>query len=279
MIVVTGATGNVGRPLVEALAAAGEPVTAVSRSVPQWLPEGVRHVRVDLTDPESLRPAVEGADALFLHDAGAAHQMPVPELLDVAKAGGVRRVVQLSSLGVLTRPDSPAHGTVMGGAERAVRESGLDWTVLRPGAFTSNAYGWAESVRTGRTVYAPFAGTGLPLVDPTDIAEVAALLLRTSEHLGQAFQLTGPQLRSPRDCAEVFGELLGEKVELVELTAEQARGHLVAMMPEAVADATLGILGAPTPEELRITGDIEQLLGRPARSFGDWAARNLAAFR
>ncbi|MFE9423458.1 NAD(P)H-binding protein [Kitasatospora sp. NPDC006697] len=279
MIVVTGATGNVGRVLVEALARAGERVVAVSRSVPERLPDGVRHAAADLTDPESLRPAVEGASALFLHDAGAAHALRVPELLDVAKAGGVRRVVLLSSVGVLTRPDSPSHGGVMGEIERAVRESDLDWTVLRPSGFASNTFAWAESVRGMRTVHAPFGGVGLPMVDPADIAEVAALALRADGHRGRAYQLTGPALCSPREAAAVLAELLGENVEFVELTAEQARAQLVTMMPEPVAETTLAVLGAPTAEEQRITTDIERLLGRPARSYADWAERNLPAFR
>ncbi|WP_101380197.1 NAD(P)H-binding protein [Kitasatospora sp. GP30] len=280
MIVVTGATGNVGRPLVAALAErrAGE-VVAVSRSAaPQ--PAGVRHQVADLADPQSLRSAFEGAEALFLHDGGAGGQAQrAAGILASAKAAGVRRVVLLSSLGVVTRPDSPSHGGVMRATEEAVYASGLDWTVLRPGAFASNAFAWAESVRTRRTIEAPFGDVGLPLVDPADIAEVAAVALCEDGHAGQAYELTGPGLSAPREQAAVFGELLGEPVEFVEQTEEQARAQLLRLMPEPVVDTTLAILGAPTPAEQRISPDVEKLLGRPARPFADWARRNLPAFR
>ncbi|MCC9310852.1 NAD(P)H-binding protein [Kitasatospora sp. RB6PN24] len=280
MIVVTGATGNVGRPLVAALAGrrAGE-VVAVSRSAAQQ-PAGAGHQVADLADPQSLRPALEGAEALFLHDGGAGGQaLRAAEILALAEAAGVRRVVLLSSLGVVTRPDSAWHGGVARAVEEAVRASGLDWTVLRPGAFASNAFAWAQSVRTGRTAAAPFGDVGLPLVDPADIAEVAALALGEDGHAGRAYELTGPELSTPRERAAVLGELLGEPVEFVEQTEEQARAELMGMMPEPVVDTTLAIMGAPTPAEQRISPDVEKLLGRPARTFADWAQRHLAAFR
>jgi uncharacterized protein YbjT (DUF2867 family) len=234
----------------------------------------------DLADPQSMRPAFEGAEALFLHDGGPGGQAPrTAEILALAKAGGVRRVVLLSSLGVVTRPESVSHGGVMRAAEEAVRASGLDWTVLRPGAFASNAFAWAESVRSRRTIEAPFGDVGLPLVDPADIAEMAAVVLCEDGHVGQAYELTGPELSTPREQASVFGELLGETVEFVELTEEQARAELLRLMPEPVVDTTLAILGAPTAAEQRIGPDVEKLLDRPARRFADWAQRSLAAFR
>ncbi|MFC4035193.1 NAD(P)H-binding protein [Streptomyces polygonati] len=280
MIVVTGATGNVGRPLVEALAA-GEQVTAVSRRVPDAaLPEGVRHGQADLTDPASLGPILEGADALFLHDGGAsAHLLNPREILDAAKAACVGRVVLLSSIGVATRPGTASHGGMMRAIEEAVLESGLDWTILRPGAFDSNAYAWAESIRAERTAAAPFGDVGLPTVDPADIAEVAASALRGAEHRGRIYELTGPALTTPRQRAEAIGAALGEPIRFVEQTRAEARAQLLRFMPEAVIDTTLDALGEPTPAEQRISPDIHQVLGRPARTFADWVQGSLAAFR
>lgn len=287
MIVVTGATGNVGRPLVRALAAAGERVTAVSRSVTAAdIPEAVqgiqnvRPVQADLADPGSLGPAFEGADALFFHDTGAgAHLLDPQAVLGAAKAAGVRRVVLLSSIGVASRAESESHGGTGLALDRAVRESGMEWTALRAGGFASNAYAWAESVRTRRTVAAPFAGIGLPVIDPADIAEVAAVALREDGHAGQVHELTGPALTTPRHQAEALGEALGEPVRFVELSREEARGHMLAFMPEPVVETTLAILGVPNAAELRISPAVEQLLGRPPRTFQDWAVRNVAAFR
>ncbi|MFE4698291.1 NAD(P)H-binding protein [Streptomyces sp. NPDC056738] len=281
MLVVTGATGNVGRSLVRILATGGARVTATSRGISDAdVPRDVEHVRADLADPESLRPVFDGAEALFLQNGGAgAHLLSPRDILDVAKAGGVGRVVLLSSQGVATRPGSASHGDVARSIEDAVRESGLDWTILRPGGFDSNAYAWAESVRTERTVAAPFADIGLPTVDPDDIAEVAATALREDGHAGRIYELTGPALNTPRQRAEAIADALGEPVRFVEQTRDEARAQMLRFMPEPVVETTLAILGEPTPAEQRVSPDIERVLGRAPRTFADWARRHVAAFR
>ncbi|MGW7497404.1 NAD(P)H-binding protein [Streptomyces luteogriseus] len=281
MIVVTGATGNVGRSLVQALTGAGEKVTATSRRVADAdLPGGVQARPADLTDAGSLRPVLDGADALFLQNGGAdAHLLDPGRILDAARDGGVRRVVLLSSQGVVTRPESASHGGVGRAIEDAVRRSGLDWVILRPGGFDSNAYAWAESVRTVRTVAAPFGDVGLPTVDPDDIAEVAAATLREDGHTGQVYELTGPALSTPRQRAGALAQALGEPVRFVEQTRDEALAQLLRFMPGPVAETTLDILGEPTPAERRISPDIERVLGRAPGTFADWAHRHVAAFR
>ncbi|MER7129412.1 SDR family oxidoreductase [Streptosporangium saharense] len=285
MIVVTGATGNVGRPLVRLLSQAGERVTAVSRKITASdVPEGVTALAADLTDPAALRPALEGADALFLLVGGdlmAAVNVGtvVGDHLGEAAAAGVRRVVLQSSLGVVTRPDSPSHGLLAKSIEDAVLRSGLEWTILRPSGFASNAYAHAEPVRALRTVAAPFGDVGLPIVDPDDIAEVAAAALRQDGHVGRSYELTGPALVTPRQQAEAIGAAIGEAVRFTELTREEALSRMLAFMPEPVAETTLDIIGRPTPAELRVSPDVEHVLGRPARPFATWAQRNAAAFQ
>jgi len=272
MIVVTGATGNVGRPLVAALASAGERVTAVSRH-DGAVPAGVRHVRADLTDPASLAPALDGASAVFLLTSGEFHATgDLGKVVDVIREAGISRVVLLSSQGVGSGRHSPA-------LEEAVMSAGLDWTVLRAGGFHSNALQWAESVRAERTVAAPFPDVALPIVDPADLADAAAVVLRTAGHGGRVYELTGPVPVTPREQASAIGDALGEPVRFVELTREQARAALVRFMPEPVADATLGALGEPEPVERRVSGDLPRLVGRSAHTFGEWAKRNTAAFQ
>jgi uncharacterized protein YbjT (DUF2867 family) len=272
MFVVMGATGNVGRPLVRALVDTGAEVRAVSRNAP------VEHHRADLTDPESLRPVVAGAEAFFLLVSGAGAHLDAPAIVDVVKAGGVRRIVLLSSQAAGTRPGSPSHAPLLA-LENTVRESGMEWVVLRPGGFASNSFAWAEPVRSARTVAAPFGDVGLPVVDPDDIAGVAAAVLRHPRHSGQVLELTGPELTTPRQRAAAIGAALGEPVRFVEQSAAEARRQLLTFMPEPVADGTLAILGQPTPREQAISGDVERVLGRPARPFADWAGRNIGAFR
>ncbi|WP_027344847.1 NAD(P)H-binding protein [Hamadaea tsunoensis] len=281
MIVVTGATGNVGRPLVRALAEAGSKVTAVSRSItPEGVPEGVRAVVADLTTPDSLDGAFDGAEALFLHDgaASAANLRPA-EILDRARAAGIRKVVQLSSQGVVTRPESRSHGVMMKSVEDAVRASGLDWTILRPGAFASNAYAWVPSIRAGRSMAAPFGDVGLPVVDPADIAAVAAAALTGEGHAGQIYELNGPALITPRQMAETLAGALGEPVRFTELTRDEAYAVMTSFMPAWAVETTLAVLGTPTAREQAVSPDIQRVLGRPARSFADWVRENVEAYR
>jgi uncharacterized protein YbjT (DUF2867 family) len=273
MIVVTGATGNVGRSLVAALAEAGETVTAVARHIgADDVPPGVRAVAADLGDPRSLAPALGGAKALFLLVAG---EDPAG-LLHRAAAAGVARVVLLSSQGAGTRPETYAHAARF---EAVVTESGLPFTVLRSGGLASNALAWAEPVRRYRTAAAPFADVALPFVDPDDVAAVAAAVLRGDGHDGATYTLTGPEPTTPRQRAAAIAAALGEPVRFMEQSREEARAEMIRFMPPAVAEGTLAVLGAPTPEEQAVDGDVERLLGRPAAPFSAWAARNVAPFR
>ncbi|MFG2983070.1 SDR family oxidoreductase [Streptomyces sp. NPDC048258] len=281
MIVVTGATGNIGRALVPLLAEAGEEVVAVSRRPrPDGLPAGVRHARADVGSAASMRPLLDGADAFFVLVGGdrGGHGESPKALLDAAGAAGVERVVLLSSQINSTRPEALSHARLRE-FEAAVRAAGPDFTVLRPGGFASNAFAWAESVRTRRTVLAPFGDVALPVIDPADIAEVAAAALREDGHAGRTYELTGPELISPRRQAAVISEAVGEEVAFVELSRGEAHAHMARFMPEEVIGGTLDVLGAPLPPEREISPDVESVLLRPARPFAEWVARNLPAFR
>jgi uncharacterized protein YbjT (DUF2867 family) len=271
MIVVTGATGNVGRPLVETLIAAGEAVTAVSRGEAAF-PDGAVHRRADLADPPSLKIAFEGADRLFLITRD--QDLDVRPVLDAAAAAGIGRVVLLSSERVATRPEPELRVF-----EDAVIASGLEWTMLRPGGFASNATLWAEPVRRHRMVTAPFGDVGLPVIDPLDIAEVGAAVLTEDGHAGQAYLLTGPELITPRGQAAAIAAAIGEPVTFVEQTRAEAREQLLQFWPAEVVDGSLDVIGSPNAAEQKISGEVERLLGRPAGTFANWAKRNADAFR
>ncbi|WP_328490623.1 NAD(P)H-binding protein [Streptomyces zaomyceticus] len=277
MIVVTGATGNVGRPLVELLAAAGEQVTAVSRRPAAGLPAGVTHRQGDLADVDGLKELFEGAEAVYLLVGGLGGELSPRGIVAAAVAAGVRRIVFQSSQLVGTRPDSVSHG-ILRAFETAVRESGVEWTVLRPGGFASNAFLWAEPVRSARTVAAPFADVALPVVDPADIAEVAAEALRGTAHTGRIYVLTGPEAVSPREQARALAGALGEPVAFVAQSASEARSQLVRFLPEEAVDGMLAVMGEPGAEERRVSPDVERVLGRAARPFSAWAERNALAF-
>jgi uncharacterized protein YbjT (DUF2867 family) len=279
MIVVTGATGNVGRGVVGLLSAAGAEVVAVSRRPSgQGWPPGVRYEVGDLDRPDSLKSAVDGAEALFLLSVGdVTAGADGPEaVVEVAKSAGVGRIVVLSSLGAGTRPSAYRQAIEF---EDAVRRSGLNWTVLRPGGFATNAFQWAEQIRTRRTVAAPFPDVRLPVIDPGDIAAVAAVVLTENDHDGQVYELTGPAPISPREQVQNIGATLGVPIRFVEQSRAEAEAQLVRFMPEPIVAATLAVLGQPTAAETRVSPVVEHVLGRAPRTFADWVARNVAAFR
>lgn len=274
MIVVTGATGNVGRPLLELLTQAGEKVTALSRR-PSETP-GVTHVAAGLDEPDRLRTAFTGAEAVFVIVPHERNGAPA-DILAAARDTGVARIVLLTSQLTQTRPWSPIH-VPMVAFEDELRASDLKWTILRPGGFASNTLEWAESVRSGRIVRAPFADVGLPVIDPLDIAEVAAAALLDDTHIGRTHLLTGPRVITPRQQAAVLSDLLGEPVRFVEQSRQEVERQMLTYFPQPAVEAVLGVLGTPTEVEQRVSPDVARVLGREPRPYADWAKRHLAAF-
>ncbi|HEY2519017.1 MAG TPA: NAD(P)H-binding protein [Streptosporangiaceae bacterium] len=283
MIVVTGATGNVGRPLTASLVSAGHVVTAVARGTSAGLPDGpgIIPVAADLTASQaaqSLAVSIAGAEALFLLVPGSGAGVDAAALLETARTAGVQRVVLLSSQAVGSRPGAVAYAS-MAAIEAAVTRSGLEWTILRAGGLAANAFAWAPAVRARQTVFAPYGDVALPAIDPLDLAEVAAAALTGHGHLGQTYVLTGPEATTPRQRTQSIATAIRQQLAFMEISPHDARDQMLQFMPAPVADATLAILGHPTPEEAQVSPGVEKILGRPGRSFADWAQRNAIAFR
>ncbi|MFI7466833.1 SDR family oxidoreductase [Nonomuraea sp. NPDC049646] len=276
MIVVTGATGNVGRTLVRILAEQGHEVTAVSRRITNAdVPPGVRTIAADLSQSPADLPSAP--DAVFLLIGGDLMMAGDPARV-VAQFADSGRIVLLSSQGVATRPDSLSHGKAFAAFEQAVMDSGTDWTILRPGGFASNAYAWVSSVQATRTIAAPFAEVGLPVIDPDDIAAVAATTLTQPGHTKAIYELTGPTPTTPRERAAAIGDAIGEPITFIDQTREEARTQMLTFMPAPVADTTLDILGTPTLREQTVSPDVQNILGRTPATFATWAKRNATAF-
>lgn len=216
----------------------------------------------DLTKPDTLPDAFDGADAVFLIVVPGE---PVAEVLDVAKRNGVRRVVLLSS-GAVGNGDDPV-ARLHADAEQAVLGSGLAWTILRPRWFASNALWWAP---TGvvRSAY-PDAVTA-----PTheqDIADVAALALTTRDLDGGTHLLTGPQILSQAEQVAT----IGGRIE--RITPEQARTEMLRYLPAEIADTMLAQQASLTAADIELS-TVERITGRAARTFADWAEENRSAF-
>jgi uncharacterized protein YbjT (DUF2867 family) len=157
--------------------------------------------------------------------------------------------------------------------------SGMSWTILRPGGFASNSFGYIPAIRSAHVFAAPFGDVGLPVIDPADIAGVAQAALLDERHDSRAYTLTGPSLVTPRQQAAAIGAATGTELTFTELTRDQALAAMTEFMPKPVAEGTLDILGEPTSEETAISPDAEKVLGRPPASYPEWAIRNAAAFR
>jgi uncharacterized protein YbjT (DUF2867 family) len=190
MIFVTGATGNVGRELVRVLADGGEGVVALIRrdSDRARLPDGVQGLVGDLNDPRSLAPGLSGVRAAHL----LAGYDGLEELLAAMRDAGVERVTLQSSSGVPSGDMTNAVARYHILSERAVRESGLPWTFLRPNSFMSNTLRWRPQLRAGDVVRLPFADVAVASIDPDDLGAVAAAALTESGHQGRAYRLSGP---------------------------------------------------------------------------------------
>ncbi|GAA4205674.1 SDR family oxidoreductase [Microbispora amethystogenes] len=282
MILVTGATGTIGREVVRLLAAGGERVRAMTRTpgkIASPAP-GVEVVRGDFTDPESLVVAADGATAVFMLSAPGPWMAEHDEaMLAAARSAGVPRAVKLSAIGTGDHADGRAGDWHLSG-EQAVRSGGLAWTVLRPSWFASNTLRWAEAVRAGRPIPNPMRTGAQGVVDPADVAEVAARTLTSPGHDGHVYTLTGPEPLSIPDMAVRLGETIGRTVETVEVPLDDRRDRLSAagLDPVFVETAVAGARLVAEGRNATVTGDVERVLGRAPRTFAAWAHDHRAAF-
>ncbi|WAL64521.1 NAD(P)H-binding protein [Amycolatopsis cynarae] len=267
MILVTGATGNVGRVVLDKLSAAGQDVRALIRNPARAsMPPGVEAVPGDLADPASLSAALSGVDRMFLLLPPGTHPAPVVE---TALRSGVAHITMLGSLTAQTHPDSPVgRGTLH--AEQALRDSGLGWTALRAWEFASNTLAWAPSIRDTGVVEVPHGGLPSPVIDPADIASVAATVLAQADrggHDGKIYPLTGPEDLTVADKVGMIAAALGRELKLEDHNDAQA------------AAEAMWLPGVCTIEGPGVLPTVEDITGTPARSFRQWANDHVHAFR
>ncbi|MFD7257911.1 NAD(P)H-binding protein [Streptomyces sp. NPDC059874] len=277
MILVTGATGNIGSALLKELHACGAgPLRGLTRNTAQaTFPDGVEAMEGDFAEPASLKPALEGVRSLFLVSRLGSDA----DILEAARQAGVEHVVLVSSITVQTHPHLGPAGENLA-VERLLKESGMAWTILRPTQFASNALMWAASIRKHETVRAPYADTALPTIHPADIASVARVALTEPGHQGRTYALTGPEPVTARQQTETIAAALGREVPFAEISRRQARALMAAVFGEEAADAVLDVTGGDVNDELLTVRDtVSQVTGTPARPFRQWASENAAAFQ
>jgi uncharacterized protein YbjT (DUF2867 family) len=279
MILVTGATGKVGRHLVAGLLAEGTPVRALTRH-PETasLPAAAEVVGADPARPGTLAAAVAGTTAVFVNATAVGHG--IGELMTEAARAGTRTAVMLSSLTVRDNGVQPysigAHHKAL---EDAVAASGLAHTFLRCGGFAANTLAWAPMIRAEGVVRAPYLDAATAPIAEQDIAAAAVRVLLGDGHAGARYVLTGGQSLTQAEQAQAIGAAIGRQLRVTELPPEVFRTAATAYMPAAAVDDLLRYLAEYVGRTAEMSADLPALTGRPATTFADWAPGHRASFR
>jgi uncharacterized protein YbjT (DUF2867 family) len=240
------------------------------------LPAGVEVARGDLGRPDTLRPALEGVDAVFLlwPSFSAEGAAAVVDLI----AAHARRVVYLSSMNVADDRGAGA-SEPWRGIERLIECSGVDWTFLRVGGFATNTLAWADEIRRDGVVRWVYGAAARSLIHEADIAAVAVQALIGDGHGGAKYVLTGPEAITQAEQVRIIGEVIGRSVAWEELPPAVAREQLLDFWDESYLDAAFrywaSLVEAPEP----VTRTVEELTGVPARTFRAWVADHIGDFR
>jgi len=268
-IVVTGASGNVGRPLVSELVAAGARVRAVTRRPDNAeLPDGVEAV-------DSAADALSGASAVFLNSRALGDDLA--DVVALAQRSGVTKLVALSAINAdddFSRQPSRVRGDRNKEVEQLAVDSGLDWVSLRPAVFASNFVGmWSAQIRAGDVVGGPYAAASAAPIVETDIAAVAAHALLTDELVGQQIPLTGPHALTNSELVDVIGTVLGRPLRYVEVPPDVIRERFIALgLGGHFADAYAAMLAETLDNPALVTREVEKITGQPATPFASWVS-------
>jgi uncharacterized protein YbjT (DUF2867 family) len=273
-IVVTGATGNVGRPLVWELAAAGVRVRAVTRTPETTgFPDGVEAV-------SSAVDALPGASAVFLNSRALGDDLA--DVVALANRSGVTKLVALSAINAdddFSRQPSRFRGDRNKEVEQLSIDSGLAWVSLRPAVFASNFVGmWSAQIRAGDVVGGPYAAASAAPIVETDIAAVAARALLSDDLVGQQIPLTGPQAFTNSELVEIIGTVLDRSLKYLEAPPDIVRQRFIGLgLGADFADAYNAMLAETLDKPALVTREVEKITGRPATTFAQWVSdhRNL----
>ncbi|AOS63641.1 SDR family oxidoreductase [Actinoalloteichus hymeniacidonis] len=272
---ITGARGNIGRLLVDTLAAAGHPVRATARD-PRTLdlPNGVDTAALDLTAADDIEDVLSDIDTMFLYPTFG----DISAFLAQARDAGVRYTVLLSSPAAYEPLEfdariGHAHRTV----ERMLEESGLDHTVLYPSWLATNPRrDWAEEIRTTGRLGLAHPDAAFSPIHIQDIADVAAELLTRQRFRGRTLVLTGPESLTQREVVAAIGEHFGMEIPIDELTKEEALARRPPWLPAEVLTTLIDVAASSVGIPATINNSIERITGHPARTFREWLAEDPA---
>ncbi|MFF5211680.1 NAD(P)H-binding protein [Streptosporangium sp. NPDC000396] len=282
MLLITGATGNVGTELIAHLAARDIPVRAMTRNPAKAsFPSTVEVVAGDFDQPDSLTAALDGIEKVFVLPPGYGPEGPVQEraLAAAARQAGVSHLVKLSTSGVTfnaTDPISTGHRL----GEQVIQDSGLAWTILRPGTFMVYLYGYAPTIATDKTMYVTEGDPVSAMIHPRDIAAVAAHVLTTPGHDGHIYTLTGGQAYSPQQQADIIGQILGQPIKLIERAPAETQAEFDRLgWSGPRLEALLELKRQSAAWDWQVFDTVEKLTGTAPLTLHDWVRENIHIFR
>jgi uncharacterized protein YbjT (DUF2867 family) len=277
MILLTGASGTIGKATLSALQAMGQPVRVAARAPDKLKASGVDAVAFDWDNLAGYRPAMEGVDKLFLLTPNSERQVGyVLQAVAAAKRAGVKHIVRLSVLGADAEP-----GIVLSrqhlAAEKEIRLSGIAWTMLRPTFFMENFTNYyGVNPKADSQVFLPNGDGKAAWTAAADIGEAAAIVLAKPGYEGKVYELTGPELLSTAEALAILGEELGHKYTYVDVPEEAARKAMedTKTMPEWLVDAFLELNALiRNGYAANLTSGLKDILGREPSSLREWARK------
>ncbi|WP_172385462.1 SDR family oxidoreductase [Streptomyces sp. MNP-20] len=281
MIVVSGATGNVGSALIGQLTTTDTPVRALVRDPDRaHLPPTAEVTRLTVSaEPADMTAQFDGADALFLHASVTGDHTAA--FLAAARTAGVRHVTVLSSIAVEDAPD-PEHESFIHTWHRAleqdVRDSGLDWTFLRPGVFATNTLQWVRQIHAGDTVRGPYARGVHSPIHEADIAAVARHSL-LERHTGAAHVLTGPEAITTEEQIAAIAHAIGRPLTYTEIPPQDVVPDMFPLIPADLVPGFVASLATTVDTAPPLTTTVQTVTGRPARTYAQWAQDHADDFR
>ena len=283
MILVTGGTGAIGGELLRLLSQAGIPARALARNPDkgQKLP-GITWIAGDLSKPETLPPAFEGVDKLFLLTHYYEDMIELQHnAIVAARAAGVAHVVKVSAFAATAHSKAPI-GRPQYQVEQELKESGMEWTILRPHHFMQNLLDQLDYITKEGKVYAASGDGLIPYVDLRDVAAVAFVTLTQPGHQGQTYVVTGGEALSYRTASQVIGEAIDRPIVFVDESQDQARARRIREgLPPKVMESALAIAAYQRAggKTVTITTTVADLTGRPPRTFSAFAHEHADLFR
>lgn len=281
-ILVIGGTGNVGRQVVDQLAATGARFRVMTRNADAaGLPPHVEVVRGDLTVPETLDRCLQDTDTVFL--VWVAPPAALAGALDrIAKHA--RRIVFLTAPLKTPHPffqQPNSSRDLAERIERLIEASGLEWTFLRAGMFAGNArHFWGPQIRAGEVVRWPYLNTPKAPTDERDLAAVAVRTLCEDGHVGAEYVLTGPQSLTQAEQVHTIGRALGRSLRVEEMSPDEARSELLPILGSpTVVNMLLNAWAAAIGQPAFVTSTFAELTGEPPRTFLEWATDHVTEFR